>query len=126
MSFKFKAGDVILISVFLIIGIVSPFLILGKSDNVTAQIIKDKKVIYSIKLNELDKPVAFEVEDKYINYITAEKGRIHFLSSNCPDEVCVHKGWISRSGQTAVCLPNGVIVKIIGQSKNSDTDAILN
>ena len=126
MSFKFKVGDVILIFIFLIIGIVSPFLLLGKSDNVTAQIIKDKNILYSINLNEIDKPVTYKIDDKFTNYIVAEKGRIRFSSSNCPDEVCVHKGWISRSGQTIVCLPNGVIIKIIGQSKNNDIDAILN
>jgi len=126
LSFKLKVGDIILISFFLIIGVLSPFLILGKSNNVTAQVIKDKKVLYSVNLNDISNPVNFEVNDKYSNYIVAEKGRIRFSSSTCPGEVCVHKGWISRAGQTAVCLPNGVIIKIIGQVKNNDTDAILN
>jgi hypothetical protein len=126
LSFRLKAGDIILIIVVLIIGIASPFLLFGKSDKVTAQIIKDKKIIQSISLDDITSPVSYEVDGDYINHITAEKGRIRFSSSDCPDDICVQTGWISRPGQTAVCLPNGVIIKIVGKNNSSDTDAILN
>ena len=34
------------------------------------------------------------------------------LHSDCPDQICVNTGWLSESGQTAVCLPNRVTVTI--------------
>ncbi|MCL1987829.1 MAG: NusG domain II-containing protein [Firmicutes bacterium] len=40
-------------------------------------------------------------------------GEIAFVQSDCPDQICVHAGFLSRPGQTAACLPNGLIMFII-------------
>lgn len=45
-----------------------------------------------------------------------EPGKISFLHSDCPDQICVRTGKISKPGQVAVCLPGKVSVRII--SKN--------
>ena len=39
-------------------------------------------------------------------------GMARVMHSNCPDKVCVNTGWLSESGQTAVCMPNRVTVTI--------------
>ena len=44
--------------------------------------------------------------------IEAADGRIRFYSSGCPDQICVHSGWLSREGQSAACIPAGVALKI--------------
>lgn len=41
-------------------------------------------------------------------------GRVRFAASDCPDKVCVHSGWLSRSGQTAACVPAGIAVRVTG------------
>ena len=38
--------------------------------------------------------------------------RIAFISSDCPDKVCIHNGWLSREGEQAICLPNRVSVTL--------------
>lgn len=35
-------------------------------------------------------------------------GRARFLDSPCPGKYCIHSGWLSRSGDYAACLPNGI------------------
>lgn len=40
-------------------------------------------------------------------------GGISFFASDCPDQICVNIGQITRTGQTATCLPNLVSVSII-------------
>lgn len=35
-------------------------------------------------------------------------------ASGCPDQVCVRTGKITRTGETAVCLPAGVSVRLTG------------
>lgn len=47
-------------------------------------------------------------------------GRIRFLDSPCPGRYCVHTGWISRTGQVAACLPNGVVVEVEGGVREFD------
>lgn len=46
--------------------------------------------------------------------------RMRFVESECPDHTCENTGWISRVGQTAVCLPNRVMIKITGSMETDD------
>ncbi len=48
-------------------------------------------------------------------------GRAAFLRSDCPDGVCVRTGWLTRPGQSAVCLPKRLILRIEGEG---DVDAV--
>ena len=34
--------------------------------------------------------------------------------ADCPDQLCVHQRAISKQKQTIVCLPNRVVVEVIG------------
>lgn len=47
---------------------------------------------------------------------------IRFLRSPCKAQHCVHAGWLSRAGQVAACLPNGIIIEL--RSGGSRYDAI--
>jgi hypothetical protein len=49
-----------------------------------------------------------------------EDGRIRFTESPCPGRYCIHTGWISRTGQVAACLPNGVVVEVEGGAREFD------
>ena len=35
---------------------------------------------------------------------------IAFITSDCPDHVCIKNGWLAREGEQAICLPNRVSV----------------
>lgn len=37
---------------------------------------------------------------------------IRFLRSPCKAGHCVHTGWLSRAGQVAACLPNGITIEL--------------
>jgi len=58
--------------------------------------------------------------------VQAENGEARVLSSTCRDQVCVRTGWISGVGQTAVCLPYRVVLRIDavgnGAAAPSDTN----
>ena len=64
----------------------------------------------------LDQPVCFEVAGKDGIRLTVEiaAGRVRVSHSDCPDGVCVSAGWLSRGGQTAVCVPAGVTLRVTG------------
>ena len=44
-------------------------------------------------------------------------------SADCRDQVCVRTGTLTRAGQVAVCLPNRVVLKIVGET--GEIDAIV-
>jgi hypothetical protein len=47
-------------------------------------------------------------------------GRVRFVDSPCVGRLCVHAGWLSRSGQVAACLPNGIVLEVIGADREFD------
>lgn len=59
-----------------------------------------------IDLSEYGVNVVLEIQDH----------RIHFLSSDCPDHLCIGFGWLDSELQSAVCMPNRVAVTINTQS----------
>lgn len=46
------------------------------------------------------------------NVLVIENGEAYIREANCPDKICVKHRKIRYSGETIVCLPNGVTVKI--------------
>lgn len=41
-------------------------------------------------------------------------GSIAFVESDCPDKVCIRTGRLKHTGQFAACLPNKILLKIVG------------
>jgi len=53
--------------------------------------------------------------------IEIHAGRVRFVSSPCHGKQCVHSGWLSHSGELAACLPNGIMVSVIGRERQFDS-----
>lgn len=53
--------------------------------------------------------------------ITIMNGKARFSQSPCHNQYCVHQGWLSRSGQAAVCLPNQISLALIGETTQYDS-----
>ncbi len=59
--------------------------------------------------------VSFEVKD----------GEIFVTDSPCRDKICVKSGGIKNVGETIICLPERVSVRIIGKSDSDSADIIV-
>ena len=53
-----------------------------------------------------------------------EPGRIRVAAADCPDQVCVHQGWISTGIAPIVCLPNQLVIQIQSDSHNQQVDGV--
>ncbi len=91
---------------------------------ITAIIKQKDKVIKKINLSNLENREIFNILGMHKVSIVAEKNRICFLESDCPDKICVKTGWLSHSGEIAVCLPNKIIIKL-EQDKNQNVDGVV-
>ena len=60
------------------------------------------------------------IEGAAVNEICIDGQTVCFSESTCPDQVCVRSGLLTRAGQTAVCLPNRVIVRLTGGEPEVD------
>ena len=59
----------------------------------------------------------------YSLIVKIEDGKAYVLSSTCPDKVCIRSGPLSKQGDTAVCLPAGILLKI-DRGGDADEDAV--
>ncbi len=69
----------------------------------------------------LDTPAEFSIVGlKGISRLRIADGRIRFVDSPCQGRYCIHTGWLSSTGQVAACLPNRVVVEILGGERVYD------
>ncbi|MBQ7584539.1 MAG: NusG domain II-containing protein [Lachnospiraceae bacterium] len=58
------------------------------------------------------------------NTCEIKSGEARMTQADCPDKLCVHSRAISGVGESIVCLPNHVVLKITGDGEDSGIDAI--
>ncbi len=115
----FKKGD--LIAVFLILTLCLA-LIAGKTASSAgryALVYENGRVVYKIDLESRERLEISIAGGKLLK----EKGRIRYISSDCPDKICEKTGWLEKVGDTAACVPNRSAVTVIG-AQNTDFDVI--
>ena len=54
------------------------------------------------------------------SHIQVRDGQVRFVNSPCPNQLCVHTGWLSQGGEVSICLPNKVSVQILGSDPRFD------
>ena len=57
------------------------------------------------------------------NILVIEDGKAYLSYANCPDQICVKQGKISKGGQVITCLPNKLTVTVY--SSDSDIDVVI-
>lgn len=79
------------------------------------RIIFDKKVI--------GKTIPIDTEFGY-NLIEIGDEKVRVIEADCPDQLDVKQGYISKVGEVIVCLPNRLVIEIKGLDEERDVDYI--
>ncbi len=45
--------------------------------------------------------------------VQVENKRIRVREADCPEQICVMTGWISKAPQQIVCLPYRIVIKVV-------------
>ena len=100
--------------VLVLAGLIAVWIYRSVGDSTTAIIEHNSTQIERINLDKVTQSDIIFIDDgKDCQVeIEVENGRIRVRSSSCSDKRCVNLGWIGKKGDTAVCLPNGVVVRI--------------
>jgi hypothetical protein len=56
------------------------------------------------------------------NTVEVADGQIRVVDATCKNKDCVHQGAISSPGQTIVCLPNRLVIRIEDTDSNGDDE----
>lgn len=74
-----------------------------------------------VKKLDLDTDTIYEVEDgDGYNIIEIKNGKVSVTESNCKDQICVNMPAISKVGQSIICLPHKLVVRIEGDEQKID------
>ncbi|MDD3346842.1 NusG domain II-containing protein [Oscillibacter sp.] len=91
----------------------------GTQQGLTAVILVDGERVEQVALRELDHPEERTLTaGGYTLHLRLFPDGAEMESADCPTQDCVHTGRITRSGQSIVCLPGRVIVRLEGAAVN--------
>lgn len=114
--------DFIIIIFFVLVAVVSLVLFSkNKDEGGYVEVVVDKE---TKEIFPLDEEKEYTISDgKHINKIIISDGKVCITEANCPDKLCVKQGRIDKDGQSIICLPNKVVIKIVSD-KNNNVDAV--
>lgn len=58
--------------------------------------------------------------DGHYNVVEIKDGQVRVKEADCPNQICVKTGWLSKAGQISFCAPNKLKVIIKGESGGVD------
>jgi hypothetical protein len=56
-------------------------------------------------------------------HLVIHNGTADVTAASCPDQLCVHQARISRSGETIVCLPGRIVIRVVSDEE-APVDAV--
>ncbi len=91
-------------------------------DNMVLEISKDGELIEQIDLSTVtNKQIKITSQDGHYNTVEIKDGQARVKEADCPNQICVKTGWLSRPGHTSFCAPNRLMITIKGQKNQVDT-----
>lgn len=117
----FKKTDWIIILVLLILGGggLLFYYLRPAGNNLTAEIYYDSEKLATIPLDTAEAESFSLTGHENVTFRLDGAGGISFESSDCPDKVCVHSGTLNKHGQSAACLPNRLIIRVVSPKGGS-------
>ncbi len=123
-----RKADIVLLIILVACGLAATAAIaMSHSDGDTVVIQSDGKLYATFSLFEnrtidIPAPGSKSSGDKnhpYTKYNTVviQDGKVSVTEATCKNQVCVHHSDISLSGESIVCLPNKLLVRIEGGSE---------
>lgn len=122
---KIKQRNILLV---LVIGIIvitslnwSSLYSMEQSKSLIANITSNGRVIRKVDLNNIRGPQLILLKSNGLKLtVSVEKGKVRILDSECPDKFCVQSGWLSKPGESVICMHSNTFVMIEGKGKRSD------
>lgn len=131
---QFKLFDGIIIVALLLLSF-APYAVLAMTQKEASISTKETTAIISINGKEVERfTLAEDTEHQLVTYHPSKKQYniveidgtcIRVKEDNSPDQIAVRTGWISKPGQTSICLPHRLVVEIVGVSDDPEDDMII-
>lgn len=101
----------ILCAAILLLGVAGCLWVLRPTGGDTVEILQDGKVLYTFDLSQSENQMIEIPYGGSSNTIQVQGGKIRVLEAECPDQTCVHMGYLPDTGLPIVCLPNRLVIQ---------------
>lgn len=100
--------------------IVYTIMVPSKSGKVVVKV--DGEVVGTYPLSE-DRETVIQTENG-TNHLVIKDGTAYLKEADCPDQLCVKQGKISKTGKLIICLPHKLIIEIVA-GEESGLDGVV-
>lgn len=114
-----RAGDLVVIACVLLLAGVSFFFLYVQAEPGSTAVVTTPDGTLTLPLDTDTRQVLTGKNGIEVSIVVSD-GRVRFEESGCPDQICVHTGWLSGNGQSAACLPAGIVVRVEGGDDDLD------
>lgn len=131
-QFKFFDGVIIISLIILSFLPYAVFAVNHSNQNYKNQ---ETVAIVSINGKEIDRfvlseetphqEVTYRPKKKQYNIVEVVGKKIRVKEDNSPDQIAVNTGWISKPGDTSICLPHRLVIEISGVPEDDEDDMII-
>ncbi len=86
----------------------------GSDQALYADLYQNGELLQTIRLDTVIGEYTFEIagDAGATNTVCVRPGSIAIVSASCPDQICVHQGFISTSLLPITCLPNRLVIRV--------------
>lgn len=112
MDEKIKKGDIIILSIAVLVSGIALWFFQNEKPGTSVQVTQNG-VTANYSIDE-DRVIECRGDHGGVNVIRIENGMVFMEEADCPDQVCVKQGKVSKNKEMIICLPNDVFVEIKG------------
>ena len=87
------------------------------------EIYMDNKLYKTYDINDKEE-IKIKSKEGY-NIVKIHDKGVEIIEASCPDKVCVHQGFITKSSESIVCLPNKVHIKITTEDNHESEEDVI-
>jgi len=117
---KRKIRDALLMVVLLAVALLLWLFLRGGEKGASVVVTVSGKEVGRYSLYE-EQTVTFGDED--YNILQIKDGKASVIEANCGDHTCVRTGEVEKAGESIICLPHELVVKVVG-GEQSEVDAV--
>lgn len=87
------------------------------------EIYMDNKLYKTYDINDKQE-IKIKSKEGY-NIVKIHDKGVEIIEASCPDKVCIHQGFITKSSESIVCLPNKVHIKITTEDNHESEEDVI-
>lgn len=121
---KYRNDLLLLLGILVLVAVFALGYALTRKEGAYALLLQDGEEIGRYALQE-DLEIPVLEGETVTNVLVIGDGKALMKEATCPDQICVKHKAVSKAGETIVCLPHKLVVKIVAAEPSDAPDLVV-